>query len=217
MLVHHLVDSEPDAVVVVVEGDDVVDEGFGLRVVLGRVERLMQHLLHQLEVRLRVEGGVEGEEGPRELQAVPRQLQLVQRVDVLHRELDARALRRLHDPEEEVRLLPRLQVDAVVARPLVAQIVDVVLRYLPLDLVLLLGVRHQVNDVVHEVAEAGVDATGTENQGPLPILPLFRGGVLVTEGPQLVLIVLHLARDSLDRGFLNWLSVRSILVVIAAG
>lgn len=217
MLVHYLVDSEPDAVVVVVEGDYVVDEGFGLRVVLRRVERLMQHLLHQLEVRLRVEGGVEGQEGSRELQAVPRQLEFVQRVDILYRELDARALRRLHDPEEEVGLLPRLQVDAVVARTLVTQLVDVVLRYLPLDLVLLLGVRHQVKDVVHEVAEAGVDSAGTENQGPLSVLPLFRGRVLITEGPQLVLIVLHLAWDSLDRGFLNWLRVRSILVVVAAG
>ena len=77
--------------------------------------------------------------------------------------------------------------------------------------------RHQVKDVVHEVAEAGVDAAGTENQGPLPVLPLFRGRVLITEGPQLILIVLHLAWDSLDRGFLNWLRVRSILVVVTAG
>ena len=46
MLIYDLVGSEPDTVVVVVEGKDVVDEGFGFWVVLWRVEGLMQHFFH---------------------------------------------------------------------------------------------------------------------------------------------------------------------------
>jgi hypothetical protein len=36
-------------------------------------------------------------------------------VNILNGKLDARALRGFHDPQEEVRLLPRLKEDAIVA------------------------------------------------------------------------------------------------------
>ena len=84
-------------------------------------------------------------------------------MDVLHGELHGGALGRLHHPEEEVGLLACLQVYAVVARPLIAQLIDIVLGDLPLDLVLLLAVRHHIHYVVHQVAEAGVYTTGTEH------------------------------------------------------
>jgi hypothetical protein len=47
MLVHYLVASEPNAIVVIIKGEYVVNEGLGLRMVLRRVEGLMQHFLHQ--------------------------------------------------------------------------------------------------------------------------------------------------------------------------
>ena len=84
-------------------------------------------------------------------------------MDVLDGELHGGALGRLHHPEEEVGLLACLQVYAVVARPLIAQLIDIVLRNLPLDLVLLLAVRHHIHYVVHQVAEARIYSTGTEH------------------------------------------------------
>ena len=84
-------------------------------------------------------------------------------MDVLHGELHGGALGRFHHPEKEVGLLAGLQVYAVVARPLIAQLIDIVLGDLPLDLVLLLAVRHHIHNVVHQVAEAGIYSTGTEH------------------------------------------------------
>ena len=84
-------------------------------------------------------------------------------MDVLDGELHGGALGRLHHPEEEVGLLAGLQVYAVVARPLIAQLIDIVLGNLPLDLVLLLAVRHHIPYVVHQVAKARIYSTGTEH------------------------------------------------------
>jgi len=50
LLVHYLVVPEPNPTVEVGEGEDMVDEGFGLGVVLGGVEGMHQQLLHQLQV-----------------------------------------------------------------------------------------------------------------------------------------------------------------------
>ena len=61
MLVDHLVDPEPDTLIIVVERDHMIDEGLGLRMILRRIESLMQHFLHQLQVRGLVEGGIEGQ------------------------------------------------------------------------------------------------------------------------------------------------------------
>ena len=80
---------------------------------------------------------------------------------VLNRELDGRALGGLHEPEEEISALSRFEEDAIVARALEAQIVDVLLSYLALDLILLLGVRKYVDKVVHEIPELRVDTPCT--------------------------------------------------------
>lgn len=48
----------------------VVDEGFRLPGALGDAEDLREHLLAELQVGCRLEGGVEREEGPRALEAV---------------------------------------------------------------------------------------------------------------------------------------------------
>ena len=61
MLVDHLVDPEPDTFIIVVEGNHMINEGLGLRMILRRIESLMQHFLHQLQVRSLVEGGIKGQ------------------------------------------------------------------------------------------------------------------------------------------------------------
>ena len=48
ILVQYLVVPEIDLSVEPVEGDHVVNEWFGLGVVLGCIENLVKHLLHQL-------------------------------------------------------------------------------------------------------------------------------------------------------------------------
>lgn len=58
----------------------MVDEGLGLARALRDAEHVQEQLLDQLQVRLRVEGGVEGEDGPRPLQAVAGEVELGHRV-----------------------------------------------------------------------------------------------------------------------------------------
>ena len=48
MLVDNLVDAEPNSVIVVVKTEDMIYEGFGLRMIFGRVKSLMQHFFDQL-------------------------------------------------------------------------------------------------------------------------------------------------------------------------
>lgn len=50
----HLVVAEPDAALCNAEVDDMVEEGLALGVPLGRGERMRQHLLQKLQVRLLV-------------------------------------------------------------------------------------------------------------------------------------------------------------------
>jgi len=56
MLIYDLINTEPDSVIVVVEGKNVINEGLGLWMVLRSIEGLVQHLFHQLKVWLSIEG-----------------------------------------------------------------------------------------------------------------------------------------------------------------
>ena len=69
----------------------MVDEGLRLGVVLGRVKSLHEHFLDKLEMGLPIESSVEGEEGPRVLEAVALQLELFSSVNVFHFEFHARS------------------------------------------------------------------------------------------------------------------------------
>ena len=140
MLVYYLVDPEPDTSIIVVKWDHMINKGLWLRMIFWGVKGLVQHFLHQLKVRCLVEGRIEGQQGSWILQAVACKFQFVHCVNVLHCKLDAWALRRFHDPQKEIRLLPCLQENAIVAWPLVAQIVYIILSYLSLNLILLFGV-----------------------------------------------------------------------------
>ena len=66
-------------------------------------------------MRLRVERAVKRYQRSAKLEAVACEFELVHGVNVLDGELDAGPLRRLHQPQEKILLLPRLQVYAVVA------------------------------------------------------------------------------------------------------
>ena len=74
---------------------------------------------------------VEADNPATTLETVPRHLELVHRVHVLHVQLDARPIRRLGRPEVQVLVPPRLKVERVVARVEVGQFgqqVQVILR-----------------------------------------------------------------------------------------
>ncbi len=115
MLVDDLIAPEPNAIIVPVKGEHVVDKRLRLGVVLRSVKTLVQHLFHELQVRFACEGSIEGQKGTRELQAISSELELIQGVNVLNSEFDARTLWRLHEPHKEISLLPSLQVYTVIA------------------------------------------------------------------------------------------------------
>lgn len=75
---------------------------------------MREHLLHQLPVLLLLPSAVEHADAPAAAQAIARHLQLVHRVDVLHVELPARAVRRARHPQVQVLVPARLKVEGVV-------------------------------------------------------------------------------------------------------
>lgn len=85
-----------------------------------------------------------------------------------------------------------LKVNEIVAAALEAEGVDLALGMLTLDLGLLLGVRDQVSQVVHEVLMGFLDASLGDAEDALPVLPLLTLGLLISECSQLVLGVFHL-------------------------
>ena len=118
----------------------MVDEWLALRVVFGRVENLMDHLLDELGVRRLVKALVERDQWSAVLQAVACQLRVVLRVDVRDQELERWTTGALAHPHEQVLLLVLFEEEEVVAGQLVAEVIDDVLHILTIDSLLLLRV-----------------------------------------------------------------------------
>ena len=162
LLVEYLVITEPDAVVEEVEGDHVVDERFAFRVILGRVKRMTQHLLHQLQVRTLwvVESAVKGDQGAAVAETVACELLLIQRHNILYQKLKRRPIRRLGQPHVQIRnlVVSLLEVNEVVAGAVKAQLINLLLDILSLDLGLLLAVRNQQREIINQVPEVTLNA-----------------------------------------------------------
>ena len=176
VLVDDLVGAEVNGAVDVVEGDHVVDKWLRLGVVLWRVETIHKQFFGQAQVGHRVELVVEGEEGTAVLQAVALQLEFSCGVDVFNLKLEGRACGTLGDPQKEVGVLVRLEVQEVVAAALKAKIVDDCLGVLDRQLGLTLSVSHQVADVVHQVDVGVGHAARGEHHRALAVLPVLRVG-----------------------------------------
>jgi len=70
VLVHNLIGSEPDAIVVNFKGKHMVDEWFALRMIFRRVEQLKEKFLHQAHMRPFVKSFIEGEKRSTILEAI---------------------------------------------------------------------------------------------------------------------------------------------------
>jgi hypothetical protein len=188
MLVDDLIDSEPYSSVIEVERDHVVDKWLRFGMIFRGVESVNKHLLHHLEMGLWVERLIKWQEGSAEFKAVACKLHLFSCVNVLNHELVAGSLRGLHKPHEEVFTFSWLEVDAVVAWSLVAEVINHVLGYLSLNFGLFLGVGHDIDKVAHQMSESWIDSSWAKHEGPLSVLPLFNGWGLVLEGSELIFI-----------------------------
>lgn len=162
----------------------MIDKWLALRMVFGRVEHLGQHLLDKLHVRARFEAGIKREQWSRELKAVASQLELVCCVDVRHLELNAGTVRGLAEPQEEISLFVLLEEHQVVATQIEAKIAYNLLRFLAVDLGLLLGVGKQACEISDEMPHPASNASRTHHQCSLPVLPLLSVRLLVLESPQ---------------------------------
>lgn len=85
---------------------------------------MTQHLLHQPPPLLLLPLPIKHADAPAPLEAVPRHLELVHRVQVLHVALRRRAVRRAREPEVEVLVSSRFEVERVVARVQVGELVE---------------------------------------------------------------------------------------------
>jgi len=93
-----------------------------------------EHLLHEPPMLALVPTAAEADDPPRALEAVARHLELVHRVDVLDVELGRGPVGRLGGPEVEVLVPAGLEVERVVARVEVGQLVDQVQGRLGVEL-----------------------------------------------------------------------------------
>jgi hypothetical protein len=105
-------------------------------------------------------------------------------VDVRHLELDAGTIGGLAEPQEEISLFVLLEEHQVVATKIKAKISYNFLRFLAVDLGLLLGVGKQACEISDEMPHPAGDASRTHHQCSLPVLPLLSVRLLVLESPQ---------------------------------
>ena len=113
-----LVDLEhpdPDLAVGHGEAHDVVDKGLDFSARLGHAEDLGEELLDDAQMGFFLKGGVEGEDGPRALEAVADEVELLHGVQVLQVHLDRGAVGRLAHPAVEVLALAGLEEEDIVA------------------------------------------------------------------------------------------------------
>ena len=76
-----LIVSQPQPVVQEVEADDMIMEGLAFGVPPGGGKGMREHLLHQLQVRLLIEGCIKAQNRSRPFQVVAAQLQLCHCMD----------------------------------------------------------------------------------------------------------------------------------------
>mmetsp|Transcript_3054 Transcript_3054/g.4898 ORF Transcript_3054/g.4898 Transcript_3054/m.4898 type:complete len:256 (+) Transcript_3054:479-1246(+) len=166
---HNLVVTEPDAAVLPIKGEDVVQEGLHLVVPVRCGEGVREHLLDELEVRLLivVKRGVEVQCRAGELEVVPCQLELSHGVHILHVKLHARPLRTLGQPHITVGALAALEEHRACARLHVRHLHHRILGVFGVQLAVLLAVRNERADVQHEVAVARGDAATAQNHALL--------------------------------------------------
>jgi len=81
----HLKVAEPDAPVEMREGEDMVEEGLALGVLVGHVEALRQHLLGETQHGARLKVSIERDDGTGAFQAVASHAQLGHRVNYIER------------------------------------------------------------------------------------------------------------------------------------
>ena len=86
-------------------------------------------------------------------------------------------------------MLPLLEVEEVVAASFEAQAIDFCLSLFTFDLGLRLRMRYQQGQVFEEACVLLSQAPLADDQDTLPILPLFRLGVLIGECSQLVFLI----------------------------
>jgi hypothetical protein len=89
-----------------------------------RSTHMTQHLLHQPSPLLLLPLPIKHADPPAPLEAVPRHLELVHRVQVLHVALRRGPVGRAREPEVEVLVSSRLEVERVVARVQVGELVE---------------------------------------------------------------------------------------------
>ena len=79
------------------------------------------------------------------------------------------------------------KVDEVIARSLVAELINLLLGLFLFNFGFLLRVRNDVAQVFHQVPEPAFNAPLTHHHHPLPVLPLFGMRLSIFKCPQLVL------------------------------
>lgn len=182
VILNDLVVSEPDAIVANGEGEDVIDEGLALWMVVGGSESLNEDLLEELPFSGGLELTIERQQWARSQQTVSSHSQLIHSVDVLGVEFDGGSLWGLGKPDIEILLLSGLEVDGGVAVLKVGDLVQVLDAILGVELGLLLGMGQELLQILLQMSESGDGSARGDEEGALLVAELWNVGVGIGDG-----------------------------------
>ena len=151
-----MVGSEPNFSIIVIEWKDMINERFTLWMIFWCVESLMKHFLNQKKMGCIIERTIERKKGPTILQTISCKFKFIHSINVLYCEFDWGTLWRFHEPHKEISLLSCFKIDAVVTWTLIAQVINIVLRYFAFNFVLLFCMRKKVYNIAHKETKSRI-------------------------------------------------------------
>mmetsp|Transcript_108507 Transcript_108507/g.305835 ORF Transcript_108507/g.305835 Transcript_108507/m.305835 type:complete len:229 (+) Transcript_108507:245-931(+) len=167
----NLIMAEPNLLVQIIEGHDVVVEGLALGMVPWRSEGLYHQRFHEFQLGELIEVLVELQNGPGSKQAVARKFHLGSRVDVQNLKFQRRSRRHPRHPHVEVLTLAGLEENHVVATFQLAHLVNFGEFGTLLKFLLRLMVRQHLLDVLRQMPEPRGDAPAAKDERALLVFP----------------------------------------------
>lgn len=171
---HHLVVTDPHAVVADREAHHSIDERLRARMMVGYTEDLNEEFFQNRPVRSIVELRAKGQDGSGAAKTVSGQVQLQHRVDVAHEELGGRPCGwHIRQPQVEIHLFASFKEYNLVGVLHFRYLIDHAEVVLTIQLCVGFGVGQESLQIIHEMpAETGHTTTG-EDENASSIGPFF--------------------------------------------
>lgn len=147
----------------------MVDEGLRFSGIRRNPKCMCEHLLDEQVVSRVGKGLVKTQDGAGALQAIARKVQFVQSMHVLDVEFHRRSVRRLGNPKVEILVLSGLEEENVVTVVQLCHFVKLVQVLFRVELGFFSCVRHQLEQILDQVAVSVSDTTRRDHQDSLSV------------------------------------------------